>query len=314
MNTIFKPGDSLDEFEIEAILDADPWKTRALASGDGERVELLIVHGPDEIDDASYHVLSEVQTEMMCFARVSHPCLNPLHEVRVARPARLVAVLDPVVGQPLATLRQDGTWQSPTVAIRGAELLARALHGLHTAADAQIGALGLVVRDLNPTRIFAGHDERWVLGAPFPLTRLFTGSGVNSQREAMRYMAPEQIKAEALDGRADIYSLGVILYEELHRGLVIPGSGSMLDELKAAMDMTLTPLDQLGPELEPVRPVLAGLFIKDRDARAYQTGEAFADALAAARDELGSGEQGQAAGASPAGEERDRLLDKWRPE
>ncbi len=90
---------------------------------------------------------------------------------------------------------------------------ARGLHEAHELADATGAPLGLVHRDVSPGNILLGLDGTVKL-ADFGIakeTRVSTLSG--SIRGTVTYMAPEQCRGHAYDRRADVFSLGVILYE-----------------------------------------------------------------------------------------------------
>ncbi|TSC33150.1 serine/threonine-protein kinase [Corallococcus sp. Z5C101001] len=83
-------------------------------------------------------------------------------------------------------------------------------------ALAYIHGHGLVHRDLKPSNIMV-DDDRQVRLMDFGLAKfLADDAGITADGKLVgtyRYMAPEQILGEPLDGRADLYSLGVILYE-----------------------------------------------------------------------------------------------------
>ena len=91
--------------------------------------------------------------------------------------------------------------------------VARGLHEAHELADETGAPLGLVHRDVSPGNVLIGTDGAVKL-ADFGIakeTRVATLSG--SMHGTVTYMAPEQCRGHAFDRRADIFSLGVILYE-----------------------------------------------------------------------------------------------------
>jgi eukaryotic-like serine/threonine-protein kinase len=84
---------------------------------------------------------------------------------------------------------------------------------------AYVHGAGLVHRDLKPTNIFLRDDGTPVL-VDFGLVCRFPGARGREALEpggvrvgTVHYMAPEQIRAEPVDARADLYSLGCLLYE-----------------------------------------------------------------------------------------------------
>jgi serine/threonine-protein kinase len=90
---------------------------------------------------------------------------------------------------------------------------ARGVHEAHELTDDSGAPLGLVHRDVSPGNILIGLDGAVKL-ADFGIakeTRVSTLSG--SMRGTVTYMAPEQCQGHAYDRRADVFSLGVILYE-----------------------------------------------------------------------------------------------------
>ena len=80
-----------------------------------------------------------------------------------------------------------------------------------------VHARGLVHRDLKPSNIMV-DDRRWVRLMDFGLVKLASDTPSLTHGKVVgtyRYMAPEQARGEPVDHRADLYSLGVILFELL---------------------------------------------------------------------------------------------------
>lgn len=97
-------------------------------------------------------------------------------------------------------------------------IIMQALEGLHYAhsrTDENGEPLGLVHRDINPTNIHVGYDGLCkIVDFGIAATRATAVSkGPGQFAGKLSYMAPEQITGEELDGRADIFAVGVILYE-----------------------------------------------------------------------------------------------------
>src|ERR1700759_1113588 len=91
--------------------------------------------------------------------------------------------------------------------------VARGMHEAHELTDARGAPLGLVHRDVSPGNILLGLDGTVKL-ADFGIVKEIRGSTLSgSLHGTVTYMAPEQCQGHAFDRRADIFSLGVILYE-----------------------------------------------------------------------------------------------------
>lgn len=88
------------------------------------------------------------------------------------------------------------------------------LHYVHTRTDDTGRPLGLVHRDINPTNIHVGYDGVCkILDFGIAATRASAVAKKGQVAGKLAYMAPEQLQGQPLDGRADIFPLGVILYE-----------------------------------------------------------------------------------------------------
>ena len=97
-------------------------------------------------------------------------------------------------------------------------IVMQALEGLnyaHAQTDQNGELMGLVHRDINPTNIHVGYDGLCkIVDFGIAATRATAVSkGPGQFAGKLSYMAPEQIYGEELDGRSDIFAVGVILYE-----------------------------------------------------------------------------------------------------
>jgi serine/threonine protein kinase len=88
------------------------------------------------------------------------------------------------------------------------------LHYVHTRTDELGQPLGLVHRDINPTNIHVGYDGTCkILDFGIAATRASAVAKQGQVAGKLAYMAPEQLRGEPIDLRADIFALGVVLYE-----------------------------------------------------------------------------------------------------
>jgi len=106
---------------------------------------------------------------------------------------------------------------SPAISVTLCSEVARALEHIHTATDDFGSSLGIVHRDLNPANIlvsFSGEVKLTDFGVAAGGHReLKTEHGI--LRGTFPYMSPEQTRCRPLDGRSDLFSLGICLYEML---------------------------------------------------------------------------------------------------
>jgi serine/threonine protein kinase len=133
---------------------------------------------------------------------------------------------------------------------------------------------GLVHRDIKPTNILvAGSPDPKVTITDFGLARAaddasLTRSGIVAGTPM--FMAPEQAKGEAVDHRADLFSLGSVLYTMCSGRPPFRAPGTMA-VLKRVCDEEPRPIRQIIPEVpEWLCRIIDKLHAKDREAR-YQT-------------------------------------------
>ncbi|KFL35554.1 hypothetical protein N788_08810 [Arenimonas donghaensis DSM 18148 = HO3-R19] len=136
---------------------------------------------------------------------------------------------------------------------------------------------GFVHRDVKPGNILFRNDGRVVL-ADFGIAKAMDGS--NSSTVAGTsigtpdYMSPEQARGEPVDGRADLYSLGAVLFEMLAGAPPYQAS----DAFTVALMHVSHPVPELPDEHAWLQPLVQGLMAKEPGQR-FNTGAAFVEAM-----------------------------------
>ena len=132
------------------------------------------------------------------------------------------------------------------------------LHYVHTRTDEWGKPLGLFHRDINPTNIHVGYDGVCkIVDFGIAATRASLTAEEGKFAGKLSYAAPEQIRGHDLDQRADIFALGVVLYELcLHRRL-FRGKGQAL--INRIIEGDIPPPTFVDPDFPPV---LEGIIMK----------------------------------------------------
>ncbi|MDB5212683.1 MAG: hypothetical protein JWO86_610 [Myxococcaceae bacterium] len=161
------------------------------------------------------------------------------------------------------------------------------LHAAHELRDAEGAPLGVVHRDVSPENILvtAGGDVKVIdfgVAKVKSRTRGDTRSGVVKGK--VRYMAPEQVNGLALDRRADLWSVGMCLYELVTGELFVDDD---IDVLRRLVSQDPTPrMHGLPERLVPVMPVFTRSLVADPASR-FEDAAAMGRALHGAMVELG---------------------------
>ena len=243
-------------------------------------------------------------TEARAASALDHPNLCTILEVGESEDGLLFLAMPRYQGESLDRLISRG----PLPADQALEIASQIARGL-----AKAHQNGIVHRDVKPGNLFVTQDGvvkildfgiAKLTGEVGP-TRLGTVLGTPA------YMAPEQTRGEAVDARADVWSLGVVLYEMLTgRRPFVGGNG--LAVIHAVLYEVPEPLSQLRPEVPAeLDRIVSRMLAKD-------PGERYADAaevLAEMRRSLGLPPTGSLSSAttislspSPSGRLRRRRL------
>ena len=165
----------------------------------------------DGIDEAARAGLEErLSREARAAARLQHPNIVAVYDFfRVED--RAYIVMEFVRGSMLDAMILSGSHQNTTGIVKVLSQCAAALDAAH--------ALGIVHRDIKPGNILIDESGNIKI-TDFGIARIISAgatetmsAGLGSTVGTLGYMAPEQIRGEAVDGRADQFSLGIVAYQ-----------------------------------------------------------------------------------------------------
>ena len=182
-------------------------------------------------------------------------------------------------------LQQRLTRGEPMTLRRKLEVAAEAAEGLGYAHRR-----GVIHRDVKPANIFI-TDDGLVKVLDFGLARMTSSEMTRSNMMlgTVNYMAPEQVRGERADHRADIFSFGVVLYEMLSGRKAFQGD-SFATTMYKILQETPEPLPSIDPTLSPeIGWLVDKALAKARDER-YQDLADLSRDLAIIRQHLSGGE------------------------
>jgi hypothetical protein len=236
------------------------------------------VIAPEFADDAGFRRRFERESRLA--AAIEHPHAVPIYEAGEQDGALFLAMRF-IDGTDLRTLlRVDG----PLAQARAARIVDQVAGALDEAL-----ARGLVHRDVKPGNILigtqGGRDHAYL--TDFGLTKQAEGASALTKTGAwvgtIDYVAPEQIEGKRLDARADVYSLGCVLYEVVS-GRVPFEKDSDMAKMFAHVNEEATRPSLFVPELAAeLDEVVDRALAKDPDHRYQSAGDLGRAAAAAAR-------------------------------
>jgi len=216
-------------------------------------------------------------------ARIQHPNVVPTLDV-VATQGQLFLVMDYVQGESVSRLIKLQRAQGGRVPVPFAvAIVAGALRGLHAAHEARNEKgepLHLVHRDVSPQNILVGIDgvpRVLDFGVAKAVGRL-QSTETGRVKGKFAYMSPEQLQAENVDRRTDVFAASIVLWEVL-TGERLFGADNEGATLERVMYSTIEPPSRHAPDISPELDaiVMRGL---DRDAEGrWQSAREMAVAL-----------------------------------
>jgi len=241
----------------------DPLLGRAIA------VKTLHVEVPPEQRAA---VEASFLQEARAAARLNHPHIVTVHDAGSSDEGLYIA-MERLKGADLRQLLHEGWKATPHQAAQIVRRVADALAYAHEK--------GVVHCDIKPANIFmVGRNSPKVLD--FGIARVAKGPDGAAEAALAAgspcYMAPEQLRGEAVDGRSDVYALGSVLYELL-TGLRA-FQGASLDEIvDAALNQTPTPVLDINPEAPRMLAAIAQRAMAKDPAQRFPSARQMSQAL-----------------------------------
>ena len=235
------------------------------------RVAVKLLH-PHLAADESF--VARFRREAVAAARLSHSSIVSIYDTCADDDCEAI-VMELVQGSTLRELLDERKWLEPGQAVA---ILAEVADALETAHRG-----GIVHRDVKPANILLSDDGR-VLVADFGIAKAGTDlTTTNTTLGTAKYLAPEQVEGLPVDARADVYALGVVLYETLCGRAPFIADSEAATALARLHQEPMRPRNVRAGVPKPLEDVVLRAMARHPDER-YESAAAFrADLLAAAR-------------------------------
>lgn len=229
-----------------------------------EREVALKVMSPSLAADPTFG--SRFYREAKIVGQLSHPNIVSIYDVGSYKHYSYIT-MDFLPGAPLQDRLDEGV--STDDAIRVIREIASALGYAHKC--------GYIHRDIKPDNILFREDGAAVL-CDFGIAKALKGNikmtNFGSVLGTPHYMSPEQAQGKEIDGRADLYSLGVVFFEMLTGQ--VPYSGD--DAVAVAVKHMTSAIPKLPRQHKLIQPIIDKMMDKKASNR-YQTGQEVIDAI-----------------------------------
>lgn len=190
--------------------------------------------------------------EARLIAMLHHQHIAPVHELGLTDDGTYFLAMEYVHGESLRAALGQAQRQRRVLpfelGITVAMAAAAGLHHAHEQRTPEGQPLQIVHRDVSPANVLLGHDGAIKVidfGIAKAMGRL-TRTAVGSIKSKAGYMAPEQILGGPVDRRADVFGLGVLLYEATTQRRAF-AARCELDDVRLGAQLELRPPSQVRP-------------------------------------------------------------------
>ncbi len=248
----------------------------------GKALAVKVLRGSFASEPAA---VARLRTEAQIVSRLSNPHTVAVFDFgEIASGGGFYLAMEYVPGRDLSrALEQQGRLPEPRAAAIGEQVLA----SLAEAHDA-----GIIHRDVKPANVMLMENrsgEDFVKVLDFGIAHLRDAPGAAGELSpgiilgTPNYLSPEQVRGDPVDGRADIYSVGALLYE-LVSGRAPFVEASVVALLSAHLKQKPRPLRELVPEVSPAFAALVHQAMEKDPGDRFQSADAMRQALLRLRE------------------------------
>jgi serine/threonine protein kinase len=263
-NYAYHTGRSVGKYKLESLLGrggmAEVYKSRHPVLG--RELAIKILH-PFYTDDAGF--VERFRRAGQVVAGLRHPNIVQVHDFDVTEDGLYYMVMEYIEGEPLDSLlsRLDG----PLPLAGAAQIFGRISAAVHFAHEK-----GAIHRDIKPANVLIdtrGHAYLSDFGiAQIVGASRLTESGMATGTPA--YMAPEQVRGQAVTPATDIYALGILLYEMVTGKLPYSADGAASLMMQVTLEAPTPPRTHL-PDLDPLVEQVILTALEKEPARRFAT-------------------------------------------
>lgn len=166
-------------------------------------------------------------------------------------------------------------------ALHVTQQILQGLHAAHTATDTDGSPLGLVHRDVSPQNILLSRNGE-VKVIDFGVAKARTNSAKTAAgmvKGKVMYLSPEQLRAEPLDARSDLFAVGLILYE-LVTGIHPLAGETDVQTVHNYYNMEIVPPSHRRPGIPRALDTLVMRALSSEPATRWESGDEMAQAVA----------------------------------
>jgi CheY-like chemotaxis protein len=274
----------LGKYRLEEVLGSGNFGKVFRATHLGFQQPVAVKVLQTSVDDSS-EALERFRQEGMSAFRLQHPNVVAVHDFQTLQAGQAFLVMELLEGRSLDVELQ---LQGRLPARRSIEILQQVCSALTEAHG-----LGIIHRDIKPANIFLQQTRRGevVKILDFGIAKLVGDAAIEKNLtldEAVlgtpAYLAPERLSGEDYDGRADVYALGVVLYQMLCGKTPFRSEGK--EAIAVAMMHIIREPDPLSRHLPEIAPALEAAVMQalSKDPSRRPTAAEFSRLLAAAVD------------------------------